>query len=174
MVFYFSAEVFLNNDPRVIDTKYINKISKNYTFSKKNLEFFISLEYSNSTYYLDETVYKVSAIMSEINFIKINGTVKQVAKDQEINLVKCSDIYRLEEIEKFNVAFPHKLFYCLPPNTSSFGGFWGSDYFASLKIYIKKCSNNTLLPGDLPCKDIEAINKIINNGAFSRSGWTVK
>ena len=84
MIIFFSIEVFITNDPRVIDSKLINKISANYSLSKKNFEFFISLEYTNSKYYLDETIYKVSGIKSEINFINENGTVRQISRDIEI------------------------------------------------------------------------------------------
>jgi len=167
MIIYFIIDLLTNNDPRVYESKTINKAARNYKLDKKEIEFFVSLEYSNSTYYLDETVYKVSAILTEMRFVQVNGTVKQYATDKEIKMIRCSDIYSLEEIQKFNVNFPHKLFYCFPLNTTYFGGLWGSDHFNSVKIYIKKCSNKTLSNDEMPCKSIEYINSMIDYGIVS-------
>jgi len=160
--------MLLKYDPRVYESRIINKQPKNYSLNKNEIEFFVSLEYANSTYYLDETVYKVYAELSEIQFIRVNGTVKQISRNNQIKMKYCSDLYTIEEIQKkYNMSFPHKLFYCFPAENTYFGGFWGSPYFTSLKVYIEKCSNNTLRENDLPCKPIEYINSVIDRGIVS-------
>lgn len=167
MIVYFIIEALSNNDPRVIESKIINKLPKNYSLDKNEIEFFVSMEFSNSTYYRDETIYQVNAILSEINFVSINGTISQISHQKKIRMIKCSDYYTAKEILQFNVNFPYKLFYCFPPNIAYFGGFWASPYFSSLKISIDKCNNNTIKDTDLPCKPTDEINHIINNGIIS-------
>jgi len=167
MIFYFIIDMLYNNDPRVYESKIINQSSKDYNLDKNNIEFFVSLEHRNSTYYLDETVYKVSAVLSEMRFEQVNGTVKQYSSEQEVKMIPCSNIYNSKEIQKFNVNFPQKLFYCFPPGKSYFGGFWGSTHYTSTKIYIKKCSNNTLDKDDFPCKPIDYIDSVIDYGIIS-------
>lgn len=157
MIIYFIIEILSNNDPKVYEIRKINKADNNFTLEKKEIEFFVSLEYSNSTYYMDETVYKIYATLSEMRFVEVNGTVKQYFTEKKINMIRCSDIYSVEEINNFNLNFPHKLFHCFPSGTAYFGGLWGSVKFSSLKIYVTKCQNKTLEINDLPCKPIEFI-----------------
>jgi len=88
--------------------KKLIKQAKNYSNNKNEIEFFVSLEYANSTYYLDETVYKVSEELSEIQFIRVNRTVKQISKNSKLKMKKCSNLYTIEEIQKkYNMSFPH-------------------------------------------------------------------
>jgi len=165
--FYLIFELFSNDDPKVFDSKNINKNPKNFSISKNGIQLFLSLEYSNSTYYIDETIYTVSAIFSLINFKHENGSLKQYVKEEELKMVKCSEIYTYEEIQKLNINFPHKLFYCFPPDNLYLNGIWGSEFFSSIKVTIKKCNNSKLDTNNLPCKPIEYINSIINYGIVS-------
>jgi hypothetical protein len=165
---YFFLEMFYSQDPKIITSKGLSDEQNNYTLSKDEIQFFISLEYSNATYYLDETVYKVSGRFTEINFIKEKGQTKQVFKVKELQLKKCIDLYDKEEILKGNLKFPIQYFYCIKPeDRAAIGGIWGSEYFAKVEVFVTKCKNETNNPLDKPCKPIEEIDGIIENGIVS-------
>jgi hypothetical protein len=165
---YFFLEMFYSQDPKIITSKGLSDELNNYTLSKDEIQFFISLEYSNATYYLDETVYKVSGRFTEIKFINEKGKTNQVFKVKELQLIKCIDIYDKEEIFKQNLKFPIQYFYCIKPeDRSAIGGIWGSEYFSKVEVFVTKCKNETLNSSDKPCKPNDEIDGIIENGIVS-------
>ena len=173
-IFFFS-EMFSSQDPRVISSKGSDNQINNYTLSKDEIQFFVSLEYSNSTYYVDETVYTVSGKFTEINFIELEGKTSQHFVTKEIQLIRCKDIYDKEDKEKYNLKLPIQYFYCInPEDKTQIGGSWGSKYFSKVEIFVNKCRNETISAktNKPPCKPQKEINKIIDHGIVSMYATT--
>jgi len=165
---YFSSEIIYLKDPKIISSKGTDNKINNYTLSKDDIQFFISLEYSNASYYVDESVYTVTGKFTEIYFIKEKGIITQKFNSKEIKLIRCKDMYSQEEILKNNLKLPIHFFYCVKPeNPTQIGGVWGSQYFSKVEIFVNKCKNDTLDSSDKPCKPLEEINNIIENGFVS-------
>lgn len=179
---YFSIEMFFTKDPSVVMSKGPETDSHNYTITKDNIQFFISLEYSNATYYIDESVYNVYAKFTEIFFVREDGKTVQKFRTKEIKVKKCTDFYSQEEILRRNLKMPIQYFYCMDglkdqieekdnekdkeKAEPQIGGIWGAKYFSKVEIFVKKCNNETNTSSQ-PCKSNDEIDSIIENGIVS-------
>ena len=81
IVIYLGLEIFLKDEPLVINSVKEAKSDYYINFNHSGLEIFLSLEYPNFTYYMDKRIYKVSAYLTEINYIgEINEQVVKIKK----------------------------------------------------------------------------------------------
>jgi hypothetical protein len=170
MIFFFSVSMFgylglglfLKNEPQVIQTTSQYDDIGPYGIEKNGIELFISLEFPNFTYYLNERIYTVSAELFQTDYIQVNNSNIQNVSFYNLSLMKCSDLYNKEEIIERNISFPIQYFYCLSPsNLNSIQGFWGSRNYKAIKFSISKCQNSSEIKNCLPQEEIDSY---INHG----------
>lgn len=166
MSVYLTVKNYMKIDPSVTYSRQIMEYMDNSMINKEELDFFISLEFPNSTYYLDDTIYTIQGVQMEAIFDeKDSGKVKSII-EKPFEFMKCSELYTQKELSKLNVNFPADLFYCPPLNEIKIGGYWGGHFYNSIKVYIHKCNNETAIAKNpnRPCKPIEEINSCIDKG----------
>lgn len=161
----YIIDLFAHDNPFVmIESKEISQSQYNLTLDKSGIELFLSISDSNHNYLNDETIVIVNAIISQVNFISLNNVTTRHVEQKKIKMTKCSDFYSIQEIQKYNIFFPHENFYCLTPNIKFFYSDWGNDDYRKLTINIERCSNDTLQGNEQSCKSIDIINQTVNKG----------
>jgi hypothetical protein len=159
---YLALDLFVKGDPVILASKVMDDQFGPYPFDKNGLELYISLEYFNFSYYMDESIYRVSAYQTEITNIRNdNGTISQILEEKTLDVVKCSDYYSAEDIEAKLIKFPIEKFYCLKPGQADIKGYWGGKVYKSVRVDIKRCKNTT---SDSSCSPDEVIDNTITNG----------
>jgi len=161
MTIYLSLEIYFKKEPLIIYSRKILDELDNYSISKNGIYFFIALEFPNSTYYSDDSIFSLSGSQQHVIF---DGQ-KISYKENEFEFKKCDQILTVEELKSFNLDIPLNHFYC-PPEGLIIGGLWGNKFYNSIKININKCSNSSSISkiSKNKCKPINEINKYINKG----------
>ena len=167
MTIYLTLQIYFKKEPNIIYSRKLLSEMINYNVTKIGTEFFIAMQYPNSTYYLDETIFTISGTQQEVIFNQKEDSVITSFLETPFKFQKCSDLYSLDELNSKNIHFPSNLFYCPPVDSLKIGGFWGGKFYNSIKISVNKCNNDTL-PADSPrCRPIEEINSLINGGIIN-------
>jgi hypothetical protein len=162
MTITLGLELFLKTEPMLINSKKKFDSVGPFNISKEGIDIYISMEYANFTYYMDETVYTVKAIQTVIqNIIEADGNVTQDLHEVELDIIKCSDYLTKEDVIAKQIGFPYEVFYCIKPNQAQVVGFWTADLYKAVRIDIQKCLNTTEIQ---KCKPIEEIDSIVQNG----------
>jgi hypothetical protein len=121
---YLSLDFLAKGDPIVLNSKSMNDNFGPYPYDKSNIELFIALEYSNFSFYMDESIYRVSAYQTLIqNVNNENGTISQNVEEIPLDVVKCIDYYSAKDIAEKGISFPIELFYCLKPGQPDIQGY---------------------------------------------------
>ena len=169
MVFILGLEIFLKNEPIVLNSYIQNDNFGPYNFSNEtnDIEFFVGLEYANFSYYYDESIYTISAEESKVEYVtNLNGTISQILTTRNIKLGRCSEFYTVEGIKKSDLNIPLDLFSCVDPKENvKIAGFWGTIISKSLKVKLEKCVNST--ESQIICQSKDTIDKFIQNGVLS-------
>ncbi len=111
MIFYIGLEIFLKREPIVLNSKIQNTDFGPYNLTfKSEIQFFIGLEYSNFTYYIDNSIYTVSAEESTVEYIEAGNSTNQIITTRKLNLKKCSEIYSNTDLEEESLKIPLDLF----------------------------------------------------------------
>jgi hypothetical protein len=165
MIITLGLELFLKNEPVLLSSKKKFDNVGPFNITRGGLEIYISMETPGSQYYMDESIYTVSALQVIIETaLDSNGNVEQVFNNVPIEVIKCSDYLTKEEIASKQISFPYGLFYCIKPDQAQVQGYWGAPLLKTLKIDITKCQNTTAKSN---CKSQEEIDSTIQNGFIS-------
>ncbi len=167
MIFYIGLEIFLKREPIVLNSKIQNTDFGPYNLTfKSEIQFFIGLEYSNFTYYIDNSIYTVSAEESTVEYIEAGNSTNQIITTRKLNLKKCSEIYSNTDLEEESLKIPLDLFVCVDPKEKAqIQGFWGNKVSKSVKVKLEKCQNRT--DSNVTCKSKKEIDDYIQNGVLS-------
>jgi len=165
MAIYLSLEILFKREPNLISSRKILNELWNYSISKKGIYFFIALEFPNTTYYSDDSIFSVSGSQLEVIFQEDNSQIFSLV-DKKFELKKCDQIFTVEEFRSYNLNIPIQHFYC-PPEGLKIGGIWGNKFYNSIKISFNKCLNSTHTSINKNCRSLNEINRYINQGIVS-------
>lgn len=123
------------------------------------------MEFPNTTYYSDDSIFSVSGSQLEVIFQEDNSQIFSLV-DKKFELKKCDQIFTVEEFRSYNLNIPIQHFYC-PPEGLKIGGIWGNKFYNSIKISFNKCLNSTHTSINKNCRSLNEINRYINQGIVS-------
>ncbi len=159
--FYFGSDLILKTTPLVNKTTNTVKNFDRKYFSNESHNIMIGLQDQNYTYFVDPTIFQVSAFLNKVTNMKslLTGETEQIIQLDPIKMDLCSKFYKDRDIIEKNMAFPLNVYYCPEPNAAYMEGFWASDEFTALRVFIKKCTNTT--ENLNRCKPQEVIDKTV-------------
>jgi hypothetical protein len=165
--FYFGYDLVFKNSPYIIKTTDTSNSFGPHNFSNLNYNVMIGMQTKDFAYYVDPTVFYVSASMTIIRNIRnnITGHVDQHFTVEEVGIDLCSKFYKNEDMIEKNMQFPLNMYYCPEPEKAYMQGYWGSDLFVAFRIYFKKCKNTT--ENNNHCKTPEEISKALQGAYFA-------
>jgi hypothetical protein len=158
---YFGSELFVRSTPIVVVTQDIRESFGPYNLSNTGILLAISIETPDYNYYVDPTIYQVSAVNYATG---ANVSDDKAARNVTIDI--CSKFYKQEDIIENNLQIPLDLHWCVKPNDAIIEGFWGSiSPYNSLRVSVTKCVNST--QSNITCKSPAEIDAAIQDGYIS-------
>jgi hypothetical protein len=155
--FIFSKEIIYHRKPNIITSDLIDTSPIHYMFSNEFIWTF-SLQFSNFSCFIDETVYNVDAYIAISNVFE-DGSVIETRK--YLNLVKCSN-YSFSSIPDYFNGLNINNLYCVNLTGITLRGEFMEDKWTTIKFEFKKCVNSTR--NNNSCRSPEEITEILNGG----------
>ena len=153
----FSKEIIYHRNPNIITSDLIDSTPIHFMFTDEFIWTF-SLQFSNFSSFIDETVYNVDAYIAISNLIE-NGKVKE---DRiYLNLVKCSN-YSFSSIPDYFNGLNINNLYCVNLTGITLRGDFMQDKWTTIKFEFNKCVNST--KNNNSCRSPEEITEILNGG----------
>jgi hypothetical protein len=153
-IIYFGSELVYKSQPIVVVSRANYEDFPSLNMSAQGFGFYVVLEYSNYTKYIDESIYTLQAEQYSIHDEKDEtGIIKSVSNIKQLEISTCDKYYKPEDIPEKNYPVYLSLFYCIKPNSAQIENFWGHPYNSLVRVYIKKCQNST--ENNFKCKSKE-------------------
>ena len=110
----FSKKVLERKNPNIIVTTYIDEHSSQVNFDQHSFILTLALQNPDYSYYLNESIYKLTTFAISKEIIDSDGTIQTT--EEEIPLIKCSDISEFELIPDYFMTLDLDNLYCLHAN----------------------------------------------------------
>ena len=156
---YFGKELFLKENPMVIQSIKDFDIVGPFKFGLSSFDIYAAITDKDFNFYLDERVMEFTA--SEELILLNNGT--QSFSSRPLEIKACKNYYNTSA--ELGNKVDLNLFYCIKPNTTFAEGYWGSQTNQYVKIYINKCTNRT--DNNNHCYSNDKIDSIIEGSLLS-------
>ena len=165
--FFFGQELFLRENPTVLQSKFFQGQPEGFNLTKKNFAFFIGIQGQDWNYYIDPTIYKPQMfIRSKISFLNEDGKYEDKYDAKPYDLVKCNLDSHFENFkEQFKGQDLDNLL-CPPKEIEKIEleGSFDNNVFRWLNIIISNCKNET--DSNVVCKSKEEIDEKLRGGFF--------
>ena len=155
--FIFSKEIIYHRKPNIITSDLIDSSPIHFMISNEFVWAF-SLQFSNFSCFIDETVYNVDAYIAISNVFE-DGSVIESRK--YLNLVKCSN-YSFTSIPEYFYGLNINNLYCVNLTGITLRGVFMEDKWTTINFQFKKCVNST--NNNNSCKSPDEITEILNGG----------
>ena len=153
----FSKEIIYHRKPNIITSGLIDTSPIHFMFSNESIWTF-SLQFSNFSSFIDETVYNVDAYIAISNVFE-DGRV--IENRKYLNLIKCSN-YSFSSIPDYFNGLNINNLYCANLTGVTLRGDFMQDKWTTIKFEFKKCVNST--NNNNSCKSPDEITEILNGG----------
>jgi hypothetical protein len=165
-VIYFGLEIVIKQQPIVVVSRENYQEIPALNVSAQGFGFYVSLEFSNYSLYIDDTIYTLHGERYSIKNVKDeSGNYNRVDEVIPLEFDRCSKFYKPENIPESNYPIDLNVYSCVKPNSAQIENFWGHPTQSLFRVNIKKCQNSTL--NNNKCKPKEEINSIIQDGYLS-------
>jgi hypothetical protein len=155
--FIFSKEMIYHRKPNIITSELIDSSPIHFIISDEFVWAF-SLQHSNYSSFIDETVYNVDAFVAISNVFE-NGTVKETRIF--LDTVKCSN-YSFKSIPEYFYGLNINNLYCVNLTGITLRGVYMEDKWTTINFQFKKCVNST--SNNNKCRSADEITEILNGG----------
>lgn len=158
-IIYFSSQMINKTDPNVIQSSMEGHAVGPYPVSKTGFNLLMGIEFSNSTYYMNDRIYTINATVGINTFDDKKG---QIYEFKTLEYDKCSTYYNKSDL---NTTLNLENFWCFKPNQVEIEGYWGAKRSSTVKFYINACVNSTLNNNN--CLPEAELNKYLQGGILS-------
>ena len=170
---YFGWDLVFKTEPTVLIG------NKDYTdfgpvnMSSTGFNFIFSVKHHDYTSIVDPSIFEVSASYLIKKNEMVNGVLSEISEYRNVSVDVCSKFYEDEDILEKNRKFELGLYYCLKPDEVTINGFWGTNSYSTVFVYINKCVNST--QNGNTCKSQDLIDQAIQNGfiSFEMTGYSI-
>lgn len=157
----FSKKVLERKNPNIIVTTYIDEHSSQVNFDQHSFILTLALQNPDYSYYLNESIYKLTTFAISKEIIDSDGTIQTT--EEEIPLIKCSDISEFELIPDYFMTLDLDNLYCLHANNPIIlEGEYGKNIWKFIQFRFSKCINSTL--NNYSCSTKEEIETRLSGG----------
>jgi hypothetical protein len=153
----FSKELIYHRKPNIITSELIDTSPIHFLFSDEFI-WAISLQYSNYSNFIDETVYNLNAYVA-ISDVLENGTMKE--NRIFLDIVKCSN-YTFKSIPEYFYSLDINNLYCVNLTGITLRGVYMEDKWTTINFQFQKCVNST--SNNNQCRSPDEITDILNGG----------
>ena len=151
----FFEQMINHKSPNLSSTIYYYELPYEVNLTKNNFTFVFGLQTKDNNNYIDESIYTVDVIQTNIKFNE-NGSYNY--KEEHLNITKC-DKYEFEIIPDKFKKLPLNNLYCLDSDINLKGDFM-KDNWNYIRFNFTKCINST--NNNNKCKSDDEINELLN------------
>jgi hypothetical protein len=157
----FLFDVITHQNPNIIVTTYFDENPSQVNFDQHSFILTLALQNPDYSYYLNESIYKLTTFAISKEIIDSNGTIETT--EEEIPLTKCSDISEFELIPDYFMTLDLDNLYCLHANNPIIlEGEYGKNTWKFIQFRFSKCINSTL--NNYSCSAKEEIESRLSGG----------
>ena len=157
----FSKKVLERRNPNIIITTYFDESPSQVNFDQHSFILTLALQNPDYSYYLNESIYKLTTFAISKEIIDSDGTIQTT--EEEIPLIKCSDISEFELIPDYFMTLDLDNLYCLHANNPIIlEGEYGKNTWKFIQFRFSKCINSTL--NNYSCSAKEEIESRLSGG----------
>ncbi len=155
---FFFDDMINHKSPNLQSQIYYDEIPSELKLTKNNFSFIFSLLTKEYINYIDESIYKVSAYLTESS---LNKTGIYQFENKPIKVYKCNE-FNFEKIPDNIKKLPLNNLYCLDnSNELNIKGDYMKEDWNYIHLNFSKCENSTYYN---KCKTEEEINEYLNGG----------